>query len=493
MDIRALVRELQNEHGLSRSAAEELALKSLEVAQKKKQVGARVAKRRATNYWDFLSTSSPDMDWDNPLSRYLAGVVDQIVAHQLLNVTISISPRAGKSELLTKRLPVYWLEANPRDKVIVGAYNQTLARSFTYAALKLYRERNPDDLDLEAQDEWTTAHGGSVLAVGVGSGVTGRGGNLILIDDPVKSVEEAFSKAYRERVWNWFLSDLRTRRNVLGRTPMIVIATRWHTDDLIGKIHQNSEPGEWVDICIPGIAEEHDILGRQPGESINPTRLPIAELQREKRLMGPRFDALYQGKPINESGALFNIEKFGAPIDAAPILAHRVRFWDRAASAGSGDWTVGALVAYDSDGIAYIEDVIRERLTADAVRVRMKQTLITDLEKYGNIRGYTYKCYFEREPGGDGKTAADDITRSMAPYPIYSDRPTDNKTARSAGYAVAVNAGNIRLIKGSWVKELLDEHVRFMPDTDNKHDDIVDACAGAFNKLAIENAIVTVR
>lgn len=478
--------------GFTRQAAEELALKALETARKKKKIEERLRARRSTNYLDFLKDASPEMDWDTPFASYMSAVVDRIMRKELMNVLISLPPRSGKSELLTKRLPVHWIETRPSAKVIVGAYNHTLAKLFVGSALRIYRDRNPSDLDMSAEDEWSTVDGGSVRAVGVGSGVTGHGADLILVDDPTKSISEAFSKAYRDRVYNWYISDLRTRRNHLHSTPTLVIATRWHDQDLIGQILENSDPGEWEVINIPAIAQENDPLGREPGESINPVRLPLASLERERRLLGVRFDALYMGKPINESGTMFEIDKI-VIVDETPRIANRVRFWDTAASEGKGDWTVGVLAAYDSDGIFWIEDMIRDRISRADVRKRMKDTLIDDLDRYGKIKGTDFKTYFEREPAGDGKTSAEDTIKYMAPYPIYSDRPSDNKTARSAGFSVAVNAGNVRMKRAPWNRDLLDELARFVAGIDNKNDDIVDSCSGGYNRLAIDNAIVTIR
>jgi predicted phage terminase large subunit-like protein len=344
----------------------------------------------------------------------------------------------------------------------------------------------------QAEDDWGIIDGGTCRAVGVGSGVTGHGGDLILIDDPVKSHREAFSAAYREMVWNWYLNDLRSRRNNLATTPQIVIGTRWHKDDLIGRILANAEPGEWLEIRIPAIAGEHDPLGRMPGESINPVRLPIRELLREKKLLGRRFDALFQQMPIDESGAMFDVDKL-IEVPDVPIMAHRVRFWDRAASDGKGDWTVGVLMAYDDNGMAWIEDVVRGRWSAEEVRRTMRRTLMQDTNRYGNLGRYRLSTCFEREPGGDGKTAADDIVRQMAPFVIFADRPADNKTARASGFAIQVNAGNVRMKIAEWNADYTDELSRFVADVDNGQDDQVDASSGAFNKLAIENLQVSIR
>jgi predicted phage terminase large subunit-like protein len=487
-----IITKIMNEYGFSRAAAIEMTERAMQQAGRKVQSKRLSESRGKQLYHNFLRQASPHMDWETNMAAYLANTVDQVVAGHIINVAISLPPRVGKSEQITKRLPVYWLESRPHDKVIVGGYNHTLAKLFTGEAMKLYKARNPNNMVGQAEDDWGIVEGGTCRAVGVGSGVTGHGGDLILIDDPVKSHREAFSRAYREMVWNWYLNDLRSRRNNLATTPQIVIGTRWHSDDLIGRILKNADPGEWVEIRIPAIAGENDPLGRLPGESINPVRLPIRELMREKKLLGRRFDALFQQDPIDESCAIFYIDKI-VMVDACPVDAWRVRYWDRAASEGKGDWTVGLLMAYDEHGISWVEDIVRGRWSPEEVRRRMRSTLERDQARYGSNGRYKVRTWFEREPAGDGKTAADDIVRMMAPYEIFSDRAADNKTARASGFAIQWNAGNVRVLEAEWVDEFKDELSRFVPDVDNGQDDQVDAASGAFNKLAIENAIVSIR
>lgn len=619
-----VVRQVMEEYGFSRPAAEELVARSMQKAVKQSSAKILADKRGRKPYLQFLNEVSPHMDWDTAMAKFLAKVVDQVISGAVINVAISLPPRSGKSEQITKRLPVHWLESRPTDKVVVSAYNHTLAKMFTAEAMKMYKERNPDNMEGQAEDDWGNIEGGTVRAVGVGSGITGHGAdcllhgtrintdvgivniedlvamdnppmvmcwdhdkgelaygkvsasrtlsssnlytvytrnhsflratgdhrvytpngyraveslingamiktyadwdnvvdiwkikgehtvydiqvekyknffasnllvhNCLILDDAVKSHREAFSAAYRAMVWNWYLNDLRSRRNNLAKAPQIVIGTRWHTDDLIGRILANAEPGEWLEIRIPAIAGENDPLGRQPGESINPDRLPIKELMREKRLLGRRFDALFQQNPIDESGAMFNTEKL-VEVDAVPIMAHRCRFWDRAASEGTGDFTVGVLMAYDDNGIAWVEDVIRGQWASDEVRRKMRKTLEEDTKKYGNLGRYKLTTCFEREPGGDGKTAAADIVRMMAPFVIYAEQPSDNKTARVSGFAIQVNAGNVRMKVAEWNDEYVNELSRFVADVDNGQDDQADASGACFNKLAIENAMVTI-
>ncbi len=122
----------------------------------------------------------------------------------------------------------------------------------------------------------------------------------------------------------------------------------------------------------------------------------------------------------------------------------------------------------------------------------MREVLEEDTRKYGNLGRYRLTTCFESDPGGDGKTAAADIIRMMAPYIIQAERPSDNKTARASGFAIQVNAGNVRMKVADWNPDYTDELSRFVADVDNGQDDQVDGSSGGFNKLAIENAMVTI-
>lgn len=193
--------------------------------------------------------------------------------------------------------------------------------------------------------------------------------NCIIIDDPVKNYEEAVSPAYQNRVWQWWQNDIRTRVNDIATTPIILILTRWHELDLAGRILDQDRRGLWKVISFPALATENDILGRRPGESIWPERLPEEELEALKSEMGTRFDALYQQDPTPAEGGLVEERWFWkAEIGSRPIVAE-VRAWispprPSAAKAATPTGTVGvrmALVQGDGKLLYAVRDVQRIR------------------------------------------------------------------------------------------------------------------------------------
>jgi len=173
----------------------------------------------------WLPTVAPSFTWDWPHLRYVYARLRRVTRGECKRLMIFMPPRHGKSECVTVRYPVWRLIGRPDLRVIVGAYNHELAIEFSGKARNLADECGLLGPGSKASHDWRTTAGGGVRAVGVGSGVTGRGGNLIIIDDPVKSREEAESEAYRRRVWNWYKDDLYTRLEPNGAMILIQCMT----------------------------------------------------------------------------------------------------------------------------------------------------------------------------------------------------------------------------------------------------------------------------
>ena len=228
--------------------------------------------------------------------------LDQLTAGQIKRLAIFVPPRHGKSALATIRYPVYRLSREPGLRVIIGCYNSLLAEKFSRQALRIARDSGVA-LDPARQQihDWETTAGGGMRAVGVGAGITGQGGGLVIIDDPVKCREEANSPTYRERVWDWYREDLYTRLEPDG--AIVLIQTRWHEDDLAGRILASEQAGAWTVVNLPAEAEAGDPLGREPGAPLCPARFDRAALADIRATLGTwAYTALYQQRPLPEGG-----------------------------------------------------------------------------------------------------------------------------------------------------------------------------------------------
>ena len=217
---------------------------------------------------------------------------------------VFVPPRHGKSELCSIGFPAWYLGRNPDKEIITVSYSAELAQDFgtkTRAVVsgevfKLVFNLSLKE-DEQAKAKWRTDKGGSYTSVGVGGAITGRGANILLFDDPIKNREEAESEVYREKVWQFFTSTAFTRLEPGG--VVVVILTRWHIDDLAGRILSNQELRKRTKIIhFPAIATENEVY-RSVGEPLWPTRFDVKALQEIKNAVGPYdWSSLYQGSPV---------------------------------------------------------------------------------------------------------------------------------------------------------------------------------------------------
>jgi hypothetical protein len=200
---------------------------------------------------------------------------------------------------------------------------------------------------------------------GIG-GITGLSADLALIDDPVKSREEADSEARRNRVWEWFQDDLRTR--LRPGAAIVVVQTRWHQDDLSGRLLE-AQRDQWRVVSLPAEAEAEDPLGRSPGEMLwaDDGYGYAASLQRVKAEASTRsWSALYQQRPVPDSGDYF-LQDWLHPVEELPDLA-TLRVYggsDYAVTSGGGDFTAHVVVGMDPEGRLWLLDVWRGQAASD--------------------------------------------------------------------------------------------------------------------------------
>ena len=302
---------------------------------------------------------------------------------------------------------------------------------------------------------------------GVGGPLTGKGANLLIVDDPVKNAEEAASETRRQKAWEWWTSTAYTRLEPDG--VAILIMTRWHQDDLAGRLLAEAEQGgeQWRVVNLPAI----DI----DGSPLWPERFPLARLEEIRRTLGSYYwSALYQQRPTPPEGGRFRREWFPI-IHALPTSRGKaVRYWDKAGTEGRGDYTAGCLML-KIDHLFYVADVVRGRWS-DLEREKMiEQCAERDRRQFGSV-----SIWVEQEPGSSGMDSAKATIRRLAGHSIRADRVTGPKEVRAAPFAAQCEAGNVRLLAGPWNAAYLDELCMFPHGT---HDDQVDASSGAFNKL----------
>ena len=286
----------------------------------------------------FIRSTKPDykVGWFNRLlARELDKFLDDVIAERSPRLLIMAPPRHGKSEVVSRRFPAYALGRFPDLSIIATSYASDLASSMNRDVQRIIDSdeygRIFPDTKLWGSNIRTVAdgsylrnsdifeivgHKGVYKSAGVGAGVTGRGGRILMIDDPIKDAAEAHSETVRNGIWEWYTSTLYTRCEPGG--GILVIMTRWHEDDLIGKLLENMKQGgePWQVIKVPAIAEEDEYDGdkmlRQEGEPLHAARFNRAALDRiksgtsESAGVGSKvWASLYQQRPSAAEGNTF--------------------------------------------------------------------------------------------------------------------------------------------------------------------------------------------
>lgn len=442
----------------------------------------------------------------------MAAHLDRVVAGEIRRLMIFAPPQHGKSELTSVRLPAYWLGRRPNDPIIITSYGATLAEAKSRQARDIVESAEYRALfgtlrageiesvqvrpDSRAVQRWQVMapNRGRVIAVGVGGPVTGHGALLGIIDDPHENWEEAQSATMRNRVWEWYRGTFRTR--IWEGGAIVLIMTRWHEDDLAGKLLKE-QPGQWTVLRLPALAESQeerdtndrlmglregapDPLGRAAGEALAPARFSAVELRSIQRDVGSMvFGAEYQGSPRAAEGNLIK-RHWLRIVNHAPVATpYRVRYWDKAASVSkSAKFSAGVRLALTLDGRVIIEDVVHGQWTTNERRRVMQQTAQLDAQLFNN----GVFIFIEQEPGSSGVDSVQDEIALLAGHPVFADKATGDKDVRLMPFIAQAEALNVVLLAGAWNQAYIDEMVVVPNGT---YRDQVDATAGAYNR-AIE-------
>lgn len=377
------------------------------------------------------------------------------------------------------RYPLWRMLREPGLRVGVASYNQRYANKISRWTRRIVRRLGYDCSGRDAADEWELSNGSSYIARGAGAGIAGEPLDLLVIDDPFKSREEADSPTVQEKVYEWYMDDVTPRIQEHG--AIFVIHTRWNPGDLIGRIMDSEEGPEWKYVVLKALAEENDPLGRPPGTPLCPERFSKEKLEQKRRVEGVGFESLYQQNPIPRGGTFFERAWFGVPVDTLPADARLVRYWDLAASrSDSACYTSGVLMASVGTGEGkrfYVVDVIRGRwMPADRNDV-MLQTAKADEARSGFER-----TYFEEPVFDKGREACRGIVAKLAGHRVspHNVSGAGGKELRAEPLADAAKAGLVKVVAGAFVAAWLTEMESFPR---GQWKDQVDSSSGAFTKL----------
>jgi predicted phage terminase large subunit-like protein len=419
---------------------------------------------------DFILRLSPH----RPPPRHVEPLIAVIerARQERVRVCVSMPPRHAKSLTVLHGI-AWWLKSAPADTLAYFSYADDLARSKSRIARRLALDAGvrlaSDSANLS---EWRTIEGGGLLAGGAGGGLTGHGvSGLLVVDDPLKNREEADSPVIRNRVWEWL--------NEVGYTRMegasaICIGTRWHQDDLIGRLEAT---GEWQMLSFPAIAEEADQLGRAPGDALWPERFPVEELETIRRQIGEwSFASLYQGLPRPRGTSVFGEPHYFDLSSWTPAGARVVIGADPAASEKtSADWSVALVLAIEGRGDRVIGRVL------DLWRGQVTIPVFT--EQLRRLSRRWWNAAIAVEAVG-GFRAVPQLLRAVDPLLRLTEvKLHGDKFQRAQAVAAAWNDGRVLVpTSAPWLASLLAEVGSFTGVRD-AHDDQVDALAHAWNSL----------
>lgn len=424
---------------------------------------------------------------DSALTNALTASIDpEMLDTSLGCVAYSTPPQEGKTTWIVHYI-AWQLIRNPWIKIVYATYSQARANAVSRQIRGLVKQWTPLQLGSSNVQRWETREGGGILAAGRGSAMTGFRSDLTVIDDPVKDMQEAQSQLIRETTVEWFSSVVLTRMSSLSQ--IIVIATRWHKDDLISHV-QKALKARYVNIPAQAVSED-DLLGRNVGEW-----LPSVQNRSQdswlliKSAVGTYvWQALYQGDPKVTGGSYINVDKIDViPWDQVVWKDERSGFMqtlDRALVIQSWDLTFGSAPGKKNKGTSDTGDYVAGQVWAiignkwimiDRVHGRFTFTqTVSQVQMLSARWPQTSRIYVEKAANG---AALIDTLRKRAAL-IKAVSPQGSKEVRALAIQPTVDEGNVAVVDSIWTQGMFDE---FRDFPFGKHDDEVDAMTQAIGQ-----------
>ena len=460
---------------------------------------------------DFLPYINPKYQtkW---FHREIADACQALFEGLWSKVMISLPPQHGKSEIASKAAPAWGLGIDPDLKIVEASYSATLSGTFNRAIQRImstdeYKALFPDTfLNDERLAKYrgyvcnnemfeTVGHSGYFKTIGVGGGLTGTPADIAIIDDPVKDAMEANSPVTRDNVWEWYTTVLSTRLHNDSR--QLLIMTRWHEDDLAGRILNSPDGKNWRVINIPAICTVEDDgdlhSGRHIGDALWPERHSLEKLNTEREKDPNNFNCLYQGDPASAEGRLYH--DFKTYIDPKEYGTYvRSGCYIDVADKGTDDTLAVAYDIYRGPTpiwneqrnrfepllFALVKDVVKSPASTDTTRVTVPAMINRQTPPIGNV-------FCESNSGGDtfGRDVAKKIRARMTLF-----HQGANKESRIITNATMVNAQIVMPVDWAdrWPSFYVAATHYLSVFKANAHDDVPDVLTGIYEKeLSLAN------
>ena len=395
-------------------------------------------------------------------------------------LALCLPPGAGKT-VYTQLFAAWFLANNPTSSIILASHTQNLADRQSIVVRNLVEEHGTAlgitvDPRTTAAERWALQSGTEVRAVGAGAAVVGFRSSSILVDDPLKGIEQAMSTSEKEKLYSWFRADLSTRLVPSGR--VVIVQTKWALDDLLGRL-LDEEPDHWKLLSLPAYAEANDPLGREVGKPLwldDPVYDYPKYIAEHKRTLPPRmFVSLFQQRPVAAEGNLIKGEWLVYHTPPDPATCHFYIGFDLATSEGKGDFSAIVTIALDPLGDCYVIDVWRKQTTID-------KTIDALLDRCRDFR----PLLVATEAGGLYNAAGPFLKSRMiernVPAYVQSFPSKASKELRAQSFIGRVAVKGLYLPHDAdWVSEFVAELISFPSAA---HDDMVDSCSVLFQALS---------
>lgn len=476
-------------------------MRSLKMTSKRIQEAAKellFRKKAAGSVLEYTTYTMPEYE-AAPHHELICEALDKVANGEITRLIINMPPRHGKSELASIRFPAYYLSRFPDREVIFATSAQELAEEFGSKVLDIVqspRHKNVfPEFDLKTtkprRGDWKTNKNGAYFASGVGGPITGRGANLIIVDDAIKNMEDAESEAARKKLWDWYSTVLSTRQTTT-RLPkgqgaaIVVIQTKWHEDDLSGKLYKEMMDGgeEWHILNLPALTVNGMIPREKQYENpkqltaLWPERYDVDALllQRGKdSVRQRRFSCLYQQQPVPDEGIYFSRDWFNM-YDPIQLPDNLVLYGtsDYALTEGRGDFTWHVIVGIDSDDNYWIIDGYRGQ-----------DNMLQWIDRQLDLLNVYRPVAWIGEAGQIRRASEPFIRKRMRERALYGRldyiNRTNKKTVEARSLQAVAAQQRIYIPNTEFGEELLEQIVRFPAA---RHDDAVDALANLF--LAVD-------
>ncbi|WP_374297213.1 phage terminase large subunit [Sphingomonas sp.] len=409
--------------------------------------------------------------------RVLLRELSQVAEGGCDRLMVLMPPGSAKSTFASLIFPAWWLHRHPASSIIAASHTAELAAQFGRGVRGLaaeHAERLGYRLarDSRAAHRFETDRRGRYYATGLGGAIAGRRADLVLIDDPLRSLADAEAETQRDAAWRWYRGELVPRLRPGGR--IVLVTTRMHVDDIPGRLLEQGD--RWRVLCLPALGEAGDPMGRRPGEPLWPEWEPVEALARKREVVGQRaWSALYQQRPLPGGAMMFRVPQI-AVLDALPDPSRLVRAWDLAATVATDgrdpDWTVGVKLGRTEAGRFVVADVVRMRGGPHDVAETIVATAQRD--------GHAVQVGLPQDPGQAGKQQVAWLAGRLAGFRVAASPESGAKQVRAQPLAAQIEAGNLAVLRAAWNRTLLDELAEFPL---GRKDDQVDALVRAFGML----------